>query len=200
MLEGCDLHAKYVFDNDGWKLGNMFMTGTIGKAPWLHTALSSTGRTSLDDRTFYRIAKDLGISLRRFYIGDRPAEAAPGERLETLEYTVRLSDGLLSDICSSYEFMSEHKRIDHDVNLLNSKDHDAGETIESRTEKALYEANDAFWAVIAKAFPECKSGDFAPIPTLRFDEAQKAAVETWLDSNLPRPDEQAPEDGPTLSG
>ena len=59
------------------------------------------------------------------------------------------------------------------------------EVDQKRIKDAVHEADDAFWAVIAKAFPECKTGDFDPMATFKFTAAQEYAVTTWLEANRP---------------
>ena len=52
-------------------------------------------------------------------------------------------------------------------------------------EKLLYKADDAFWAVIAEAFPEATTGDFPPDATLNWHEAIEKAIRIWLFYNMP---------------
>ena len=51
--------------------------------------------------------------------------------------------------------------------------------------EAVREANLAFWHVVAKHFPDVKSGDMELMDILAFDTAQKTAVEKWLEQNKP---------------
>jgi hypothetical protein len=53
-----------------------------------------------------------------------------------------------------------------------------------RVKKAVEKAQDAFWMVIAKSFPEVKSGDFDPMASHQFDTACEKAVEHWIAMNL----------------
>lgn len=52
-----------------------------------------------------------------------------------------------------------------------------------RKEAAATKAQDAFWAEIAKSFPEIKTGDFTPDQQLAFDKAIRAAVNQWVENN-----------------
>lgn len=58
----------------------------------------------------------------------------------------------------------------------------------SRLERALEEADLAFWTVIAKAFPRVKSGDLPPLTVDRFRHHQRDVVLEWLSWNLPERD------------
>lgn len=55
--------------------------------------------------------------------------------------------------------------------------------LKKRVEEAVEKAGDAFWNVIAKEFPEIKTGDFAPDAHMTLEYALKKAVNTWYDSN-----------------
>lgn len=44
-------------------------------------------------------------------------------------------------------------------------------------------AQAAFWAVVAKMYPEIKTGDFAPFDQMVFDLNCEKAVKTWVQSN-----------------
>lgn len=55
----------------------------------------------------------------------------------------------------------------------------------ARIEKAVEDADMAFWAEIAKAFPEVKSGDFPPDATFKWRLELLDAVLTWLTYNHP---------------
>ena len=48
----------------------------------------------------------------------------------------------------------------------------------------LQEADDAFWEVIVKRFPQATSGDLSPWATVRLREAQREAVEEWITNNV----------------
>lgn len=49
-----------------------------------------------------------------------------------------------------------------------------------RLENAVQEAKMAFWASVAKSFPEAETGDLDPIVSSRFDEACSDAVFNWV--------------------
>ena len=52
-----------------------------------------------------------------------------------------------------------------------------------RVHNAVVNAQSAFWAEIAKAFPEIKTGDFPPEAQLVFDSACVSAATLWVESN-----------------
>ena len=52
-----------------------------------------------------------------------------------------------------------------------------------RIEKAVRDADDAFWGVIAEKFPEIKTGDLSPDAVFTLRLAQEKAVKRWLTSN-----------------
>jgi hypothetical protein len=47
------------------------------------------------------------------------------------------------------------------------------------------QALDAFWQVICHRFPQAKSGDLGPWPTIQLQIAAEKAVEEWIDNNVP---------------
>ena len=49
----------------------------------------------------------------------------------------------------------------------------------------LQEAQDAFWAVIAKRHPEIKTGDLTPMDAFAFDTACESVVNSWVYTNTP---------------
>lgn len=53
------------------------------------------------------------------------------------------------------------------------------------SEQIIDVAQDAFWAVIAKHHPECKTGDLDPMSMLTFDNVCRQVVDTWVDANKP---------------
>lgn len=59
------------------------------------------------------------------------------------------------------------------------------EALRKRIEKAVEDADLAFWAEIAKAFPQATSGDFPPDATFAWNMARDQAVYTWLMWNYP---------------
>lgn len=52
-----------------------------------------------------------------------------------------------------------------------------------RIETAVNEAELAFWDVIAKAYPEIKTGDLDPAAATELTQAMERAVEAWLLAN-----------------
>ncbi len=54
-----------------------------------------------------------------------------------------------------------------------------------RLDKALEDADNAFWAVIAERFPEAKSGDYPPDLTHFRDHHNEEDVLWWLRFNAP---------------
>lgn len=49
------------------------------------------------------------------------------------------------------------------------------------------EADEAFWAVIVRHFPEAKYGDLSPERTIRQRTANVDAIEEWIRNNVPSP-------------
>lgn len=66
-------------------------------------------------------------------------------------------------------------------------DSEAARELRKRIEKAIERADLAFWAEIAKSFPETTSGDFSPEQDIKWSRARDNAVYWWLDWNHPRP-------------
>lgn len=60
--------------------------------------------------------------------------------------------------------------------------------LRDRVKEAVEQADLAFWAKIAKAFPEVKSGDFPPDATFAWNRARDEAVFWWLVYNHPEGD------------
>jgi len=56
----------------------------------------------------------------------------------------------------------------------------------TRINNVFFKAEDAFWAEVAKAFPEVKHGDFSPEDTLAWEQMAKKAIATWLFWNHPK--------------
>lgn len=54
---------------------------------------------------------------------------------------------------------------------------------EERIEKAVKEAEDAFWSVIAERFPEAETGDMHIDACVRFTDNLNQAVRLWLATN-----------------
>ncbi|MEW5833363.1 MAG: hypothetical protein AB1763_11065 [Campylobacterota bacterium] len=73
-----------------------------------------------------------------------------------------------------------------------------------QVDQAIENAGLAFWATIAAAFPEIKTGDFPPDADYAFKAAQRDAVSLWLEWNHPalnEPEAQAsPGAGDTPGG
>lgn len=51
------------------------------------------------------------------------------------------------------------------------------------TEPHVRAAQEAFWAIIAKRFPEVSTGDLPPGASVAFDDACHQVVWSWLGSN-----------------
>lgn len=62
----------------------------------------------------------------------------------------------------------------------------------SDVERLVREADDAFWQVIARRFPQAKHGDLSPERTMSLAIAAEQAVNEWIRNNVnPRHDEHA---------
>ena len=57
--------------------------------------------------------------------------------------------------------------------------------IDTRIERTAEHAMDAFWAVVAKRFPEATSGDFDPTSSLVFRRQCVSVIRLWLMFNAP---------------
>lgn len=55
----------------------------------------------------------------------------------------------------------------------------------ARIKAAVENAELAFWAEIAKAFPEVTTGDFDPLDSFEITEAMTKAVTRWIGWNHP---------------
>jgi hypothetical protein len=64
------------------------------------------------------------------------------------------------------------------------------EISDERITEAVEDGVEAFWAVIAKQFPEVTSGDFPPDAEFALTKALEEAVRVWLDANVESDDEQ----------
>lgn len=60
---------------------------------------------------------------------------------------------------------------------------------EDRIEAASGEAIAAFWDVVAKRFPEAKTGDVDPLSLFEWDGFVESAIYGWLSANLPSRDD-----------
>ncbi len=47
------------------------------------------------------------------------------------------------------------------------------------------EAEDAFWQVVVRHYPEAKTGDLSPLTALRLQQAAEAAIAEWIGENVP---------------
>ncbi len=54
---------------------------------------------------------------------------------------------------------------------------------EQRISETLREASERFWGVVAKNFPEAKSGDFPPEMDLQLEMLMEKSIRAWLDFN-----------------
>lgn len=55
-----------------------------------------------------------------------------------------------------------------------------GETVDEET---LSAAQEAFWAIVARAFPNIQTGDFSWDAQAAFDQACKDAINHWVQGN-----------------
>ena len=53
----------------------------------------------------------------------------------------------------------------------------------NRMNDVIDDAEWAFWAIVAKAYPEAQSGDLSPMATIEFNAAIVTAVTHWLELN-----------------
>ena len=53
--------------------------------------------------------------------------------------------------------------------------------------RVMEKAQDAFWEVVVEGFPSAKSGDLSPERSSVLDDAARAAIEEWVNNNVPRP-------------
>lgn len=60
--------------------------------------------------------------------------------------------------------------------------------MQGRITAAATKAMAAFWASVAKDFPEAESGDFSPEATMSFEAACFTAVDRWAHDNVQPPD------------
>lgn len=57
-----------------------------------------------------------------------------------------------------------------------------------RIDAAVRVADEAFWEVIAKQFPEIKTGDLSPDAVFEFSRSCNKVVEQWYNANSPDSD------------
>ncbi len=55
---------------------------------------------------------------------------------------------------------------------------------EKRVKETLEQASVAFWAVVAKNFPEAKYGDFPPEMEFQLNQIMEKSIRVWLDFNV----------------
>lgn len=62
-----------------------------------------------------------------------------------------------------------------------------GELDETRQQiaKVTTEAEEAFWAVVAKGFPTARAGDMSPFTAMASRTAMQNAVREWVSNNVP---------------
>ena len=60
------------------------------------------------------------------------------------------------------------------------------ETTVPALDAAIYDAQDAFWEVIAERFPQVRYGDLDMEAQSLFDDACREVVQAWLDNNDPQ--------------
>lgn len=138
------------------------------------------------------IASHFGV-LEHEYLLEKAHDAAHafGEHL-ALSFEVRFvlinAEGLI-DSTTFYEEQEEAEKAAGDrcmvATLLAESLESAPKPPTIPLERLSEEAQDAFWEVIAKRYPEAKTGDLSPLRTLAFDEAAKGAIEEWVRSNVP---------------
>jgi len=94
-------------------------------------------------------------------------------------YLVEAEDGRTAEV--------DEAQIDGVVkpSSLSEAINEAKGSIAARMKKAMQDADDAFWEVIAKAFPEAKTGDFDPSDQERWEQAMWNAMTTWVSWNVP---------------
>ncbi len=56
-----------------------------------------------------------------------------------------------------------------------------------RIERVVEDAEEAFWAQVARLYPEIKTGEFPPECAFKLKDAMHDAVRAWLDLNRPAP-------------
>ena len=56
-------------------------------------------------------------------------------------------------------------------------------TIDLRT--LTQEADDAFWQVVVRQYPQAKTGDLSPLTTFALHQAEEEAVKEWVWANVP---------------
>lgn len=68
--------------------------------------------------------------------------------------------------------------------LTNSPDGECKDCkLQDRINTAMQAADDAFWAVVAKHFPEIKTGDFDPWEAFQRDDKNRRDIRHWYEGN-----------------
>lgn len=47
------------------------------------------------------------------------------------------------------------------------------------------DALDAFWDVVARRYPQARTGDLSPLTSFALNRAAERAIEEWVDNNVP---------------
>ena len=55
---------------------------------------------------------------------------------------------------------------------------------DARVKAALQMGEDAFWAAVAKEFPEATSGDLDPAITVALTQTMERAIRAWVEYNV----------------
>jgi len=55
----------------------------------------------------------------------------------------------------------------------------------SKIDEVVEDAQHAFWAVVARQYPQCTSGDITPKDTMLLLHAMTEVVERWVEYNTP---------------
>ena len=67
---------------------------------------------------------------------------------------------------------------------------EADVVFKQRIENAIQRGEAAFWAEIAKEFPDIETGDFPPDADFAFKQAMERAVDIWFDCNAAKRDKK----------
>ena len=54
----------------------------------------------------------------------------------------------------------------------------------------VQEADEAFWQIVVKHYPEATSGDLSPCTSIRLNDAQEDAIAEWIWANVPGANEE----------
>jgi hypothetical protein len=55
---------------------------------------------------------------------------------------------------------------------------------DARIKSAVREGEDAFWAAVAKEFPEATSGDLDPGMVMSLTQTMERVIRAWVDYNI----------------